>query len=331
MRILGFGISFTGCSFESLESDEGYLLSLRGTGSSVQGCYFEAATKAVIISGHAWASPSVANKIAGCYMTAKAGLTSVGITAKMCFNTTVDNCCIRGFNTAFNTDDGYIAANDCRYLDIVNTYTKRRFFRGASDTSLRVQQGSSWNLLGSTKDGLESSIIESRYTTADSLLDVSINKSDYAWRTWIGGRTGADGGVRPTAEINLGGASSKWAQVFAVDGVISTSDGRMKSDIEPLSDKEKRVALDLKSNLVRFRWNSSKENKGEQARVHVGVIAQTVIECFKKEGLDAFDYGLLCFDKWEEELDSDNNVLITEGEQYSVRYTELVCFILAGL
>lgn len=37
------------------------------------------------------------------------------------------------------------------------------------------------------------------------------------------------------------------------------------------------------------------------ARLHTGVIAQRVIEAFAARGLDASDYGLLCYDEWPAE------------------------------
>ena len=43
------------------------------------------------------------------------------------------------------------------------------------------------------------------------------------------------------------------------------------------------------------------EEKGEKARIHTGLIAQDIIEAFESENLDAFKYGLVCKDVWEEE------------------------------
>jgi hypothetical protein len=43
------------------------------------------------------------------------------------------------------------------------------------------------------------------------------------------------------------------------------------------------------------------ELKGNAARVHSGLIAQQINEIFKTRGLDAYRYGLLCYDAWEAE------------------------------
>lgn len=44
-------------------------------------------------------------------------------------------------------------------------------------------------------------------------------------------------------------------------------------------------------------------SKGNAARWHVGVIAQDVQKVFSEEGLDAFDYGILCRDEYPAEYE----------------------------
>jgi len=43
------------------------------------------------------------------------------------------------------------------------------------------------------------------------------------------------------------------------------------------------------------------ELKGNAARVHSGLIAQQINEIFNTRGLDAYRYGLLCYDEWDPE------------------------------
>lgn len=52
----------------------------------------------------------------------------------------------------------------------------------------------------------------------------------------------------------------------------------------------------------RFKYIKSVEDKGESARWHVGKVAQDIEAEFKKEGLNAFEYAVLCFDKWPEQI-----------------------------
>jgi hypothetical protein len=64
--------------------------------------------------------------------------------------------------------------------------------------------------------------------------------------------------------------------------------------------------------------------KGDEARIHFGVIAQEVQAAFEAEGLDAFSYGVVCIDRWTEE---DG----TERERMGVRYEELLSLIIASI
>jgi hypothetical protein len=136
---------------------------------------------------------------------------------------------------------------------------------------------------------------------------------------------------------SLGQASFRWNTVYATTGTINTSDEREKQDIEPLDAAEKRVATTLKGLVKKFRFRDSVRDKGDDARIHVGVIAQEVKEAFEAEGLVAERYSILCFDQWDAEpevKDEEGNILAparTAGNRYGVRYEELLAFMLATL
>jgi len=57
----------------------------------------------------------------------------------------------------------------------------------------------------------------------------------------------------------------------------------------------------------------------------IGGIAQEVISAFEAQGLNAFEYGIVCFDEWEatEEIEA--------GSRYAIRYDELAMFIFAAI
>jgi len=142
------------------------------------------------------------------------------------------------------------------------------------------------------------------------------------------GTTAFSGVVRGSGDgaQNLGSATNRWATVFAVTGTINTSDEREKQQIEPI---EPAVILAWKKvNFRQFKFNDAVEKKGDEARFHVGVIAQQVKEAFESEGLDAFEYGILCYDEWdaqEEIKDDEGNVIQPAreaGNRYGVRYEE---------
>lgn len=123
---------------------------------------------------------------------------------------------------------------------------------------------------------------------------------------------------------NLGTVSKRWAQVYAANGTVNTSDAREKTDIRALDQTERAVALALKSQLCAFRWRDAVSEKGDGARIHFGIIAQQVAGAFRAEGLDPNHYGIFCQDKWEDE---DG----TSRDRMGVRYGELFAFILAAI
>ena len=103
--------------------------------------------------------------------------------------------------------------------------------------------------------------------------------------------------------IDLGTSSARFDDIFATNGTINTSDRNEKQDIEDLSEAEK---------------------KGEDARIHVGVIAQDLQAAFEAEGLDASKYAMFCSDTW---TNDDGN----EQTRLGVRYSELLAFIIAAI
>lgn len=96
----------------------------------------------------------------------------------------------------------------------------------------------------------------------------------------------------------LGGATFRWSQVYAGTGTINTSDEREKRDIKPIDEACLRAWANV--DYMQYKFRDAFESKSDGARWHFGLIAQRVEEAFRAEGLDARDYGLLCYDEWEE-------------------------------
>lgn len=136
---------------------------------------------------------------------------------------------------------------------------------------------------------------------------------------------------------SCGTSGNRWSVVYAATGTINTSDERCKDNIDELSSSELIVAKQLKKCIKKFRYKDAMQNKGDKARIHVGVIAQEIKEVFEKEGLDPFAYGVLCYDEWEdsEAVVSEDGTVIQKsqvaGNRYGVRYDELFAFILAAM
>lgn len=146
---------------------------------------------------------------------------------------------------------------------------------------------------------------------------------------------GADGGFA------LGSASKRWSQLFASTATINTSDETTKDDIQDVDDR----CLDAWAQVEfqQYRFKDAVEFKGTDARLHVGVVAQRVKAAFESVGLDPFEYGLLCYDEWEDEpeiysywddqFDDEGNLIraagseviqaaVVAGSRYGIRYEE---------
>lgn len=148
--------------------------------------------------------------------------------------------------------------------------------------------------------------------------------------------------------ITLGASGARWSVVWAATGTINTSDANAKQDIADLDDAEKRVATRIKGLFKKFRLKDAVAEKGDTARIHVGVIAQEVRDAFTAEGLDANRYALFCSDTWWEreemveykhleepklEVVKHNTPVegATEVTRLGVRYEQLLAFVIAAM
>lgn len=143
----------------------------------------------------------------------------------------------------------------------------------------------------------------------------------------------------------LGTAGLKWDTVYAVNGTIQTSDERAKTEISTIPDAWLDAWADV--DYTRFKMVDAVQKKGsDNARWHIGIIAQRVKEVFEAHGLDAMKIGLLCYDEWDDVyeevevidseavMDEEGNIITPEvkhtetvhsqtaGNLYSIRYDE---------
>jgi hypothetical protein len=154
--------------------------------------------------------------------------------------------------------------------------------------------------------------------------------------------------MRPGGDNNrtLGAASYRWSIVYAATGTINTSDANYKEQIAPLDEAEKRVAVAIKGLVKKFKMKDAVAEKGDAARIHVGVIAQEVAAAFVAEGLDPTKYALFCEDTWWEKEYTREEAGITELIRQSfdtetegaekktrmgIRYEQLLAFIISAI
>lgn len=148
----------------------------------------------------------------------------------------------------------------------------------------------------------------------------------------------ANGDTTPGADnaAKLGTASLRWSEVFAGTGTINTSDEREKHWLGPPSEAEMRVARRLAQLIGTYQWKSAVAEKGDQARVHIGVTAQAVASAFEAEGLDPAQYAVWCrdeiFERATEERDGEEISSMRSTGQYrqGVRYDQLYAFVTAA-
>lgn len=145
---------------------------------------------------------------------------------------------------------------------------------------------------------------------------------------------------RPSSnnEFGLGTANNKWKDIYVANATINTSDRNAKTSIKNIDDN----ILEAWDNvsLVSFKFKDAVEKKGDNARFHVGYIAQDIKEELAKYNIDACKYGLFCYNSWdaqeekshEEERICKNGTIetvkvidtpgIEAGETYGLRYIE---------
>lgn len=131
------------------------------------------------------------------------------------------------------------------------------------------------------------------------------------------------------ATYNLGSTTRRVNNSYFAVAPTVTSDRRNKREIQAISDD----ILDAWESIgfSKYKLDYAVDSKGEDARWHMGVIAQEIIEAFSSRGIDPFQFGLICWDQWEgqEAVVDDNGVEvepeIKAGDRYSVRYEEALC------
>jgi len=124
---------------------------------------------------------------------------------------------------------------------------------------------------------------------------------------------------------DLGRTAARFDDIYATNGTIQTSDANEKENIRELLEAEARVAQAAKGLLRAFQWKDSVAEKGDDARIHFGIIAQDLQAAFEAEGLDAGRYAMFIHSTWTDEETGE------ERSRMGVRYSELLAFIIAAL
>lgn len=106
--------------------------------------------------------------------------------------------------------------------------------------------------------------------------------------------------------MSCGEASQAWTQVFATNGTISPSDGRLKCDKREMSEPQIMAFYFIGVLKVAiWRWVKRVDGEGDEARDHIGPIAQEAIEIYEHYcGRDSWrTCGVFGYDEWDEQLE----------------------------
>lgn len=162
-----------------------------------------------------------------------------------------------------------------------------------------------------------------------------------------------------TDNVTSGGLSyARYSVIYAATGTINTSDERLKKWRGGLTPDELRAAKLIAAEIGVYQWLEAVAEKGEAARLHVGVRAQRAFAIMKECGLRWQDYGWCCYDKWDDQyrpkfkrvpvaevLDEEGNIVTpahddlvedglelhaTAGDRYGVRPDQLAMFLIAA-
>jgi hypothetical protein len=131
-------------------------------------------------------------------------------------------------------------------------------------------------------------------------------------------------GANRDAAIDLGSYASRFKNVYRSGSTYSSSDRNKKQDIRDLTEAEARVATVAKNSLKAFRYIDRVQEKGDDANIHFGIIAQDLKAAFEAEGLSADSYQVLKTITYTD----DEGV---EQTTYNVCYENLLAFIIAAI
>ncbi|HIG6948056.1 tail fiber domain-containing protein [Klebsiella pneumoniae] len=140
---------------------------------------------------------------------------------------------------------------------------------------------------------------------------------------------------------DIGWGGGRVNNIYAKNGAINTSDGRMKNDVRAMSDPETEAAKAIAKEIGFWTWKEQADMN--DVREHCGLTVQRAIEIMESFGLEPFKYGFICYDKWDEQTvvseygpaneDGSENPIyktIPAGDRYSFRIDELNMFIAKG-
>ena len=146
---------------------------------------------------------------------------------------------------------------------------------------------------------------------------------------------------------SLGHSSYRWHTVYRVNE-SSSSDARKKTTLTALTDNEIKASKLLAKEIGTYKWLKDVSEKGDKAKINVGLTAQKVVEIMNSCSLNALDYQMVQYYEWDAEeaktgtrlkTDEKGDTKVEEyeektareaGNEYAVSYEQINQFIAAG-
>lgn len=141
---------------------------------------------------------------------------------------------------------------------------------------------------------------------------------------------------------SCGEGDARFTIGYFTQGTQTTSDARLKSDVRQMTDAELSAAAAIAKSIGIFTWIAD-----DSDRLHCGTTVQTVIQCMQDAGLNAFEYGFVCHDSWDNEYEDcyedveidgvltsvatgEQTLVRAAGDIFSLRDHELYKFLVRG-
>lgn len=121
----------------------------------------------------------------------------------------------------------------------------------------------------------------------------------------------------------LGNGFARWKEVFAVAGLINTSDAREKSDFVEASPAVFEAVAAVFRRAGMFQWKHAVAEKGAAARWHFGNAAQWLHDELEARGEDASRYGLYCVSEREVDGVKQTRVSQRPDQLHAIAITDL--------
>jgi hypothetical protein len=289
-----------------------------GTGYLSQNWYYNSGEKYI---GNGYAVRQVISSVNGSYSIATAGNNTSGAGAALTWSERlrID----ASGNLLVGTTDAAVGVGNTNTGHSIGAAGYAAHSRSGNASLFLNRTSSDGEIARFSKDG---STVGSIGVSGGNNLYISSMAANHA------GLTFATDAILPTRQgsltdnvTDLGASSERFVDIYATNGTIQTSDRNEKQDIAELSDAEQRVAIAAKGLLRKFRWKDSVAEKGDDARIHFGIIAQDLQDAFTAEGLDAGRYAMFINTTWTDEETGE------ERSRMGVRYSELLAFIIAAI